>query len=248
MQADFQRRIKGGKSVLTALVCLSLILSGCARSDWERPVSSNDSGIELQKAQQLIRQGKYEAALMHLHEALILSPSDPNIYQNLGWLYLYTGEYDNAARELEKLIKARPNAAGTLHLKAALMAALGQHKEAVPLYKQALALDEKNERLYFDISTSLAELNQYQEALNYLEAGFEKVPDKDFSTQLNYLSAFCTVHAGLRDYKTAISECTQAAEATPSLQEKQRLTDLIHNMNLLERIDRPASEATPKAH
>lgn len=233
------RNVKWKGWMILALAAVMIQTSGCNRTDLDRPVPSDNAGWELEKARHLIGRGDYQAALLHLQAALALSPRDPDIHRNLAWLYLYTNEPDKARQELERLEELQPGAAGTLHLKGALLAMLDQHEEAVPLLEQALAKDKRNERLYFDLATSLAALNRNRIALQYLDEGFHHIPDEDLQTHLNYLSASCTIQARLRQFDRAIEDCTQAAELTPSAQEKQRLTEIIHNLKLIEQIVTP---------
>jgi tetratricopeptide (TPR) repeat protein len=221
-----------------SLAVVAVSLTGCQNNP------GNGESAQLRKAKQLIEQGNFEEAFVELNQALDQAPRDPNLHINLGWLYLYTNDLDNATKELTQAETLGPNLAETYHLRGAILSYQAQHtseprqsrqlqEEAVQNFKQALQRDEKNHQTYFDLATSLSVLNRQEEALAALDKGFQYIPDKDLETQVNFQIATCAAEAQLQQYDEAIKDCHQALEFTTNPASRERITDMIENMKLM---------------
>ncbi len=218
-------------------LCL-FVLAGC------QSTQTNEESPQLQKAKRLIEQGDFEAAFVQLNQALNEAPKDPNLHLNLGWLYLYTGDPDNAARELAKVESLAPNLAETFHLRGYLFSYRAQksesgqqaerlQNEAITNFNQSLERDQKNSQTYFDLATSLTALNQDEKALTVLDNGFQYIPDDDLKTQVNFQVATCAARSRLQLYEEAIEDCNQALLFTTNPASKERITEMIENMKLM---------------
>jgi tetratricopeptide (TPR) repeat protein len=163
---------------------------------------------------------------------------------NLGWLYLYTGDPENAARELSKAESLAPDMAETYHLRGYLFSYRAQksesgqqaerlQNEAITNFNQSLERDPKNSQTYFDLATSLSALNQDEEALTVLDKGFQYIPDDDLKTQVNFQIATCAARSRLQLYEEAIEDCNQALLFTTNPASKERITEMIENMKLM---------------
>lgn len=181
---------------------------------------------------------------MQLNQALSLAPQDPNVHVNLGWLYLYTNDQDQAKAELAKLEKLAPDMAETYHLKGAILnneaqdlkdeaAANKLREEAVADYKTALERDSKNDQTWFDLASTQSALGQYEDALDSLSKGFDYIPEHDLETQVNFQIASCNAHAKLGLLEEAIADCKQAEEFATNPQTKSDIEDMVENMKLL---------------
>jgi tetratricopeptide (TPR) repeat protein len=228
------------QTVLLAIgMCLCLfLLSGC------QSTQTNEESPQLQKAKQLIEQGDFEAAFVQLNQALNDAPRDPKLHLNLGWLYLYTGDPENAARELSKAESLAPDMAETYHLRGYLFSYRAQksesgqqaerlQNEAITNFNQSLERDPKNSQTYFDLASSLSALNQDEEAVTVLDKGFQYIPDDDLKTQVNFQIATCAARSRLQLYEEAIEDCNQALLFTTNPASKERITEMIENMKLM---------------
>jgi tetratricopeptide (TPR) repeat protein len=229
-------------SIMTlALIAFSSCLFACSNSDKE------GSQVNLEEARQLIKQGSYAAAFLRLNHALEQAPRDPEIHLNLGWLYLYTNDDVRAENEWKKADELAPKRAEVAHLKGAILTDLAQRasqkkemEESTRLYQQAveylersLKENSKNYQTYFDLANAYLSLEEAQKALDALDTGFDHIPQHDLETQVEFEIASCTAHAKLGLYNEAIADCKQAEEFTSSAESKQRIHDLIEDMNLL---------------
>ena len=77
--------------------------------------------------------------------AVDLRPQDGNIVDSLGWLYYRTGDYDKAARQLERAVELRPqDATINDHLGDAYWQ-VGRHDEARFQWRRTLSLEPEAE-------------------------------------------------------------------------------------------------------
>lgn len=224
---------------MLAVTLCGLLLGGCQAGQNE----GKDSP-KLQRAKQLIEQGNFTAAFITLNQALKEAPKDPYLHLNLGWLYLYTGDPDNAGKELAKAEELGPDLAETYHLRGSLLnyraqrtkntqQAEGLQETAVQSFKKSLERDDKNYQTYFDLATSLTAMNRNEEALTVLNQGFEHIPDKDLETQVNFQIATCAARSRMQMYDEAIKDCEQALEFTTNPASRDRIEGMIENMKLM---------------
>lgn len=226
-------------SVAFMVLMLAIMpLSGCKSN------SSASTTDELARAKRLIAQGNFTEAFMQLNQALAEAPRDPNVHLNLGWLYLYTGDVANARKELTVAQTLGPDLAETYHLKGSLSAYSAQQEKspqavkqaqeaAIESFRKALDRDSNNYQTYFDLASSLAALERYEDALDVLDKGFDHIPDKDLETQVNFEIASCSAHAKLQMFDEAIADCNQALEFTTRPESKERIEGMIENMKLM---------------
>lgn len=228
---------------LLAIVFL-LMLGGCAQqAEPDRTAQGH-----LSKAQALIRQGDFDAAYHHLNRAMALSPSDPAVRLNLGWLYLYTGSPEKARSELVIVKKAWPDSPATHYLAGALYARLDQHADALEQYRKAMAMGETVTGyfeqgptayvdIYFDTAQSLIALNEYDKAVAMLEKGLALAPQGDAGMRTNFLFAICNAYYRQKDLDKAFSYCSQAVDMSPDPEEKDRINSFLNNLKLVQMLD-----------
>jgi len=223
------------------LVASSVCLLACNASN------KHNSEVNLEEARQLIKQGSYAAAFLRLNHALEQAPSDPDVHLNLGWLYLYTNDDVRAEAEWKKADQLAPKRSEVAHLRGSILTDLaqraqqkGHEAESKRLYEQsidyldrAIKEDGKEHQTYFDLANAYIAAGDSQKALDVLDTGFDHIPKQDLETQVEFEIASCAAHAKLGLYSEAIEDCKQAEEFTSSEDSKQRIRDLIENMNLL---------------
>ena len=93
-----------------------------------------DRGIRLDEARQLVR------------KALDFAPGDPFIADSLGWVEFRSGNTAEALRLLQEAYKKRPDAEIAAHLGEVLWS-LGQHEQALNIWREGRALNAENETL-----------------------------------------------------------------------------------------------------
>lgn len=233
MQFDLRRILTFG-----SLLIMLGTLPGCVQQ-------AKSSDTELEKAKKLIEQGHYEAAFMKLNQVLADAPRDPEVHTNLGWLYLYTDDPAHAALELKKVQELAPGSAESYHLKGALLSYQGQHadpesaeakqalEESILSFNKALRKAPRNYQTYFDMAGTLTALNRSEEALTFLNKGFDYIPNDELEMQVNFQIASCAAHAKLQQFEEAIADCNQAREFTENPASKARIEEMVENMRLM---------------
>lgn len=231
------RRMQPSRQTPQALWGLVLIgmlaFSGCQKS-MPNPFAGTTPTQAIARAQGMMRIGNYKGAYEELTQALSLSPQDPFIHLNLGWLYLFTEEPDKATQELKKVLELEPDLPEASHLRGAIYSRLGQEEDALAAYNQALPALANSPDLQFDRAKSLEALTRYPEALATLEKALAVAEQNKEPTLTRYHFAQCSVYYKMKQLKKAQTACDLAAEETPDPAERQRITDFSENLKLLE--------------
>jgi tetratricopeptide (TPR) repeat protein len=94
----------------------------------------------LYKYRLTIHGGWDNRAAQACHRALTLAPDAPDVLQCLGELHLSVGRTDDAVRELEAVVRARPESAGDYSALARAYRAAGRMDEAERMCRRAIAL------------------------------------------------------------------------------------------------------------
>lgn len=90
------------------------------------------------------KEKKYSDSIMHLKQAISLSPDNPDAYNNIGLSYMESGQPKEAEVNLKKAIDLRPDNAIFVKNLAMVQRASGNLEEAVTTYKKALEIDPKS--------------------------------------------------------------------------------------------------------
>jgi tetratricopeptide (TPR) repeat protein len=244
--------------LIGSLACLflifnTLLLSGCQatnsplKSTLQSTARSSDDFLKL--AKEAAEKGDYQAAFLNMTQALKMNPKDPDLYLNLGWLYLYTDEPDKAAESLEKLAEMSPNSKESHHLAGAIYQYLEQDQDAVTEFEEALTIQTKQKetadsKLYFDLATSQHRLHQEKVAIETLNKGLALVSDSDINTRTNFLFSICSAEYALKAFSKALISCQKAMATTDDPEEKERITDFMENMKLLQTLEEEKEEKT----
>lgn len=208
------------------------LFSSCSNLDTDGPSATSVGGSHLQQAEQLIKKGNFQSAYLHLTQALASAPRDPDIHLNLGWLYLYTDEPEKARDELKKVLAMAPDSPKGEHLKGAIYSYLQQDEDAIQSYNQALKAENLSPQLHYDMANSLTRLNENHEALIEYKTALKLLPKADNPSQ--YQFAVCSTYYKLKNLQQAEAYCKQAAENATEPSEKERITDFIENLKLLQ--------------
>jgi tetratricopeptide (TPR) repeat protein len=224
--------------VLAALSLSLILLPGCGGGKAKQKSPESLDQI-LKNAQSLIKQGNYEQAYLNLYQALTISPRDPDVHIDLGWLYLYTDQPEKAHEELVSAFDSRPGYGRGYHLKGAIYSYLEQPEDAIASYNQALKTEIKNPELHYDLAQSYLELNEYQEARMELSTALKMLP-KD-ADKTRYLFGLCSVHYQLKNLSKAEDYCEDAIKQAKNPEERQQILDFTENLKLMQKLEEDVS-------
>lgn len=95
----------------------------------------------------LLRQGKIEAGLLALHEALELLPTSMQIRRDLARAYYYNREYDKAIAELTDLLAYQPDFVRAQKFLAFSYLQTGEYEKANDAFSKAIQLDKSENKI-----------------------------------------------------------------------------------------------------
>ncbi len=142
--------------------------------------------LEFYLAKNLISQGVYQEALIHLNKALTLQPEEediPYIYSFLGDTLKTLGLYDEAITAIEKgrtFDDERPdfhNILGVCYFKKEL------YEKAIERFLRAVELAPTSAIDYANLGVNYRKIDQQQEAIRYFELALEMDPTIDFARE-----------------------------------------------------------------
>jgi Tfp pilus assembly protein PilF len=127
------------------------------------------------------RRERYDLAVEAYDRSLKLDPYGPAnymLYRSLGLCLAREGRFDEAAVQLKKAIKSKPNNPAYHYNLASVLAKAGRYEEAVPYYMRVLELDPNSAVTYRSLGLCYAHMGKKEEAERYLER-YLKLNPKD---------------------------------------------------------------------
>jgi tetratricopeptide (TPR) repeat protein len=151
--------------------CLSGKQYDCAMDQFKSIVSMNPDAVQAHMllAEALDGMDKTPDAIKELEEAERLSPNEPVLHFELGYLYYKQHDYDHAKAQLDLEIKNNPGYAQSYLYLGDIALRLNDTATAEPLLKKAVDLQNESRLAYFDLGSIYADQNRNQEALVALQ-------------------------------------------------------------------------------
>jgi tetratricopeptide (TPR) repeat protein len=143
----------------------------CAMDQFKSIVSLNPEAVQAHMllAEALDGMDKTPDAIKELEEAERLSPNEPVLHFELGYLYYKQRDFDRAKQELELEIKNDPGYAQSYLYLGDIALHSDDEATAEPLLKRAIELQNESRLAYFDLGSIYADQNRNQEALAALQ-------------------------------------------------------------------------------
>ncbi|MEZ2657922.1 tetratricopeptide repeat protein [Aneurinibacillus aneurinilyticus] len=120
--------------------------------------------------------GEYEAAEENLMKALKIEPHSPNIWNSIGLLHYWQGDYLNAINEFTISLEYQPDAFVYFNL-ALCATAIRRYDNALEYYDEAIKLNNKFYDAYNNKGLLLKDLWRLNEALQCFEKAIEINPE-----------------------------------------------------------------------
>lgn len=111
-------------------------------------------------AEALDAMGKTEDAIKELEAAARISPNEPVLHFELGYLYYKQRDYDKATPEFQLEVKNNPGYAQAYLYLGDIALHTNDDKAAEPLLQKALQLQNESRLAYFDLGCVYAEPSQ----------------------------------------------------------------------------------------
>jgi predicted O-linked N-acetylglucosamine transferase (SPINDLY family) len=128
-----------------------------------------------------------------------------------GFAALQARQYDEAEKQLRRVLREKPSHVPTLNLLGAALVALEDHAGAEPLIRRAIALDGGSDAAFYNHGIALKGLKRPQEALDAFNQALARNPRAPETWNNRG-----TVHNDLGDQKAAIADFNKALEIAPN--------------------------------
>lgn len=124
-----------------------------------------------------------QSAAQALAKALSLSPGNFRLYTTLGYLYVARGKYDKAREMVDISMKYEPRFAWTHIVLGNLLLGQRQYTQAVQAFAQAQNYGDFP-TLHFELAKAYMVNDQFEQAIDQLNASFDITDDGQFETRL----------------------------------------------------------------
>lgn len=167
------------------------------------------------RAEALIVQKRYDLAIIDLTKAIDLSPQDAELYSVRGGAYLKLEKNDLATSDFMKEVELEPKRLGSLTDLAKTLEKQKKYEEAIKIYDVIVASSSKDELPKHLISRAWLNLNN--QAPNPAMVDATRAIEIDPKNARAY-EMRCIAFMYLKDYSSAIEECTDAIDLDQSLE------------------------------
>lgn len=157
--------------------------------------------------------GQYKEAIDYLNDALSYK-DDPEVYYQLGLVYVQQEEYTQALEPLNKAKTLDPSLSSVYILLAEVYEQQNKLEKALEEIEEGINFNEINVEFYFKAADLATKLNDYEKAEIYYERAMEIEPGND-RTILKYAE----FQNYLGNYEDVIELFEQAVETTRQLPE-----------------------------
>jgi tetratricopeptide (TPR) repeat protein len=120
---------------------------------------------------------KYDEAIVLLKKALIVSPPDADLYNNLGFSYFSTSRFDSAIYAYSRALEIQPNSAFYYTNRGGAEYSMKDFNHALSDYSRALTLDPNSAGSWFNTGNTKLELNDYEGAISDLSTAIKMNPN-----------------------------------------------------------------------
>ncbi|UCG57765.1 MAG: tetratricopeptide repeat protein [Phycisphaerales bacterium] len=217
---------------MTVLLCaaiLSTVVSGSSSNDSalapERETAAlKREGLELAEAlmkefpdseQPIVllgnvcgRHGNTAKAIEFWNKALQLNPKLADVHNNIAWVAMGKGQYEDAITQWQKALDINPQAPGVHKNVALALMALGRHDEVIAELQEEIRISPQSSMGYFLLGQEYLQKKEYEEA----KISYEKA----ISLQPNHTNAYYGLF-------TVCSRLKQPAEARRHMATFKRL-------------------------
>ncbi|OWY25724.1 tetratricopeptide repeat protein [Sphingobacteriales bacterium UPWRP_1] len=156
--------------------------------------------------------GIYDLCIKHLNKALEIYPRYVSAWNNLGFVYMYTGEREKAISCLKKAIEYKPTHSEALFNIGLAFDQLGKTDSAIYYYKRVLEVDTAKmvTQAYDNLTNIYLNQSKLDEALDMLEVGLLRHPQS-----LALYDNIAKVYYAIEDYENALAMWEKALAIKP---------------------------------
>ena len=128
-------------------------------------------------AKSYCEEGTFEEAIRFQKKVCILSPNNPEAWNNYGHFFASLGDWANAIEHFDRAIRIDCEHVDALHNRAQMLGKLNRNEEAVHVLRYALTIEPQNEALIVSLAVGLGNSNRVDEAISVLQDALLLFPD-----------------------------------------------------------------------
>ena len=158
-------------------------------------LNPRDAGAQYRLGSEYLREGKAQAAVLHLTKAMRMNPEDRATLYNLQRALFVNGELDEAARiraRMTELLRSPSRSAeyslqtGNLNDDAIRLEAAGKTPAAIAKYRAALELDPTATGIRLNYGLALCRIGRWDEGIQEIREVLRADPDNAQATKALY--------------------------------------------------------------
>lgn len=206
--------MRRSKSLFFAFVIL------CSFSTFARPYTEEEKeGINLYKiGLEFLKKKQFEEAIQYFDKSTIKAPKLADAYLMKGRTLNKLGQYENAIKEFDTVLKIHYKRSNELKNSIALankalsLFVLKKYKESIDCSNKSLSYDDQFSMAYRMRANSYGASGQYQLAITDYDKAIELDPSNPTNDE-TYLNRFCPLYK-LGRYEEALATCNKALDIT----------------------------------
>lgn len=197
------------------LRAVSAAETGGVKVEAECPSKETRADSLTQAARVLVKDKRQDEALACLRKAVTASPKYVPALLELGTLSSTIKDFHAAQGYLSSAIQEEGPTASALNNLAIVYQELGNHAEAVRIYKRVIKLDEDDATAHYNLGTAFEKATQYKEAVKAYKMAIDLEPEeaKYYNNMAGSLAASNKTETAERSYKWAIKLRPKWADA-----------------------------------
>jgi tetratricopeptide (TPR) repeat protein len=130
---------------------------------------TDDLGILVAMARTAMARGRWQVARELLERALEVSPADPTVQLNLGFVALNEGRMDEAQRLLETAVARQPDSFDGWNALGSVRAQQGDLERAILAWSRAHEINPDSLDIIFNLGVACAQAGRLSQSVGYLE-------------------------------------------------------------------------------
>ena len=135
----------------------------------------NDKGCALAELE------RYDESIIAFQKEIEKYPNNPDVYYNLGISYIKKGDNQDALKAFNGAIKINPKDPESHFQKGLVLFYMNNYLEAIPEFQFCISMNYKNLFSYKNICISYIKIEQYENALKFLNTAISLFPnDSDY--------------------------------------------------------------------
>ena len=206
--------ISAGVVLTIWLICTRVQVSywkdGLTLFEHALSVTKNNSIMHDNYGNELRRKDRFDEAIVHFDQAILINPQLYTAYINKGETLLEMGKIDESIAILTEALYAKKGGAGVYNDLGAAYFQKGEFELAIQNYKEALRLEPDHVKAIYNLGIVLQEQGRINETITKLEKVLQLKPD-DYNAHYNIAAA--KTRQG--KYKDAVRHYNKALELKP---------------------------------